>query len=125
MSSDISSPEYSGPECGSVPRQQYSFWQINMGHVITLSVLLIGFITTINRFDYRIATLENLTAAQTLRLNSNEDKVGTANTLTLTDTALGSSNERRLSALEAEVTKMAPDIAEIKTNVQWMIKARP
>lgn len=105
-----------------VPR---SFWNFNVGHAITIVMLVTSIIGLYFRVDSRLSAVE-LLASSTKQQVEQIDAVGTRKSqLGLSqDLEMVRANTNRVAVVEKIVAELAPKLERIDVNIQWLMAAR-
>lgn len=105
------------------PHFKGPFWQINLGHLLTVITLLASVSAMYFKLDQRMTAVElvasnNRTAIETM------DTRGTRASQQgiYAESEVSKINEQRIARLEAIVTDLAPKVDRIDTNLSWIIK---
>lgn len=102
-----------------------SFWSFNVGHAITIAMLLVSIIGLYFRVDSRLSAVE-LLATDTKQQLEQIDANGTRKSqLGLSqDLEMVRANTNRVAAVEKIVAELAPKLERIDTNIQWLMSTR-
>lgn len=102
--------------------REVSFWNFNVGHLLTIVLLGISVVGLYFKFDARLAAVELLAASTRTRVEQ-MDEVGTRRSQMglFQDQEAVRANTNRVSAVEKQVYDMAPKLERIDVNVQWMM----
>lgn len=107
------------------PKQKTSFWQFNLGHLITISVTAIGVI--VGYCDLKAAVVDSQRRVQSAEIKIEHiDTDGTkfSQRGVEADHALSTTNTHRIEGLESAVSDMAPKLASIAEGVKILLEDR-
>lgn len=102
-----------------------SFWSFNVGHAITIAMLMVSIIGLYFRVDSRLSAVE-LLATGTQQQLAQVDANGTRKSqLGLSqDFEMVRANTNRVAAVEKIVADLSPKLERIDVNIQWLMSAR-
>lgn len=102
------------------------FWNFNIGHAITIGVMIVSIIGLYFKFDQRLTSVESLSMKMAERMEK-MDENGTRGSQRgiYQDTEQVRMNRLRIEKLETVVSDMSPRVERIDVNLQWLLKNMP
>lgn len=105
-----------------IPR---SFWTFNVGHAITIGMLITSIIGLYFRVDSRLSAVELLATATKTQVEQIDANGTRKSQLGLSqDFEMVRANTNRVQVLEKIVGDLAPKLERIDTNIQWLMSTR-
>lgn len=103
-----------------------SFWQFNIGHAITVIVIVGGWLWYLSKAENRIGNLE-MALERVVTLVEKIDEHGTTASQRgiYQETELSKANERRISSVEIALRDISPKLERIDTNLSWLLRGAP
>lgn len=103
---------------------QNNFWSFNLGHALTILLLLISGVGVYFKLDQRLIAVELLASDNTRSIQAMDSHGTRASQQGIyAESETSKINERRLTALEATVREMGPKLDRVDVNVQWLTKS--
>lgn len=98
------------------------FWSFNVGHLITITLLLISVVGLYFKVDSRLTAVELLAARTSERLERVDQEGTRRSQLGISqETELTRANTNRITELEKAVSALTPKIEGMATNIQWLV----
>lgn len=107
------------------PQNHFSaaFWNFNVGHAITILLMLVSVVGLYFKVDARVTAVEKLSTDAGARLERIDEHGTRKSQLGISQEAeLIRSHGNRITELERIVSTLAPKIERIDVNVQWILQ---
>lgn len=104
------------------PDFRKAFWSFNVGHLITITLLLISVVGLYFKVDSRLTAVELLASRTSEKLERVDEQGTRRSQLGISqETELIRSHGNRITELEKAVSALTPKIERMDTNIQWIV----
>lgn len=99
-----------------------AFWNFNLGHLITIALVVVGGLASHFKVDARVTAVEVLASSNSNRLERIDQEGTRKSQMGISqETELIRSHGNRIQELEKAVAAIAPKIERIDVNIQWIM----
>jgi len=103
--------------------KEVSFWNFNVGHLITIVLLGISVVGLYFKFDARLSAVELLATKTQARMEDIDQNGTRKSQLGLSsESEFVKSTSARVGTLETQFFNIIPKLERIDANVQWLMK---
>ena len=100
----------------------HGFWNFNLGHAITIFMLVASTIGLYFKVDSRLTAVELLATTTSAKVERIDEHGSRKSQIGLTqDNEMVRANTNRITELEKTVTVLGPKIERIDVNIQWIM----